>query len=266
MQWDRLLVLIFLCWLDRGQTNPVIEVEEEREQITILPYTFDLNPSTHHLQTSWEVAGASVSSICAFGTVSMMEVGFTGKTEELSSGNSWAVTCLPSYESANSNKMLVEVDVTKFKVQPFRSYKVCISLDDYEMNWLAEPVCTHLFSFEKYVPYNPDTEEPEETFSKETDIKDETLIKDEKIEAAIESDIEDKTVEIESVLKHQLSNIEHFVRDDFKAQYNEIEKVIVEEFQLEEKMLNSGVERSVRVSVTSAICILLSRTFLLNML
>ena len=262
------MVLIFLCWLDRGQTNPVIEVEgDEREQVTILPYTFDLNPSTHHLQTSWEVAGASVSSICAFGTVSMMEVGFTGKTEELSSGNSWAVTCQPSYDSANNNKMEVDVDVTKFKVQPFRSYKVCISLDDYEMNWLAEPVCTHLFSFEKYVPYNPDTEEPEETFSKdETDVKDETLIKDENIEAAIESDIEDKTVEIESVLKHQLSNIEHFVRDDFKAQYKEIEKEIVEEFQSEEKMVNSGVERSVSVSVTSAICILLSRTFLLNML
>ena len=265
---SRLLVLIILCWLDRGQTNPVIELEEEqREQVTILPYTFDLNPSTHHLQTSWEVSGASVSSICAFGTVSMMEVGFTGKTEELSSGNSWAVTCQPSYDSSNSNnKMEVEVDVTKFKVQPFRSYKVCISLDDYEMNWLAEPVCTHLFSFEKYVPYNPDTE-PEKTSSKdETDIKDETLVKDEIIEAAIESDIEDKTVEIESVLKHQLSNIEHFVRDDFKAQYNEITKEIVEEFELEEKMLNSGVERSARVSVTSAICILLSRTFLLNML
>ena len=264
---SRLLVLIVLCWLGRVQTNPVLEVEEEeeREQITILPYTFDLNPDTHHLQTSWEVAGASVSSVCAFGTVSMMEVGFTGKTEELSSGNSWAVTCQPSYDS--SNKMEVEVDVTKFKVQPFRSYKVCISLDDYEMNWLAEPVCTHLFSFEKYVPYNPDTKEHEDTYSKdETDLKDETLVKDEIIEAAIESDIEDKTVEIESVLKHQLSNIEHFVRDDFKAQYNEIKKEIVEEFQLEEKMLGSGEERSACVSVTSAICILLSRTFLLNML
>ena len=67
-------------------------------------------------------------------------------------------------------------------------------------------------------------------------------------------------------------NIEHFVRDDFKAQYNEVKKEMVEEFEvleeLEEKMLNSasGVERSVRVSVTSAICILLSRTLLLNML
>merc|ERR1719384_1100706 len=124
------------------------------------------------------------------------------------------------------------------------------------MNWLAEPVCTHLFSFEKYVPYNPDTE-PEKTSSKDkTDLEDETLVKDEIIEAAIESDIEDKTVEIESVLKHQLSNIENFVRDDFKAQYNELKKEIVEEFQLEEKMLDSGAERSARVSVTSAICIL----------
>ena len=57
-----------------------------------------------------------------------------------------------------------------------------------------------------------DTKEHEDTYSKdETDLKDKTLVKDEIIEAAIESDIEDKTVEIESVLKHQLSNIEHFV-------------------------------------------------------
>ena len=48
--------------------------------------------------------------------------------------------------------------MTKFRVQPFKSYKVCISVDDYALDWAAPPVCTHLFSFEKFVPYNPDTE------------------------------------------------------------------------------------------------------------
>ena len=54
----------------------------------------------------------------------------------------------------------IDVDVTKFKVQSFKSYKVCISIDDYTMDYMdsAKPVCTHLFSFEKYVPYNPDDE------------------------------------------------------------------------------------------------------------
>ena len=54
----------------------------------------------------------------------------------------------------------IDVDVTKFKVQSFKSYKVCISIDDYTMDYMdsTKPVCTHLFSFEKYVPYNPDDE------------------------------------------------------------------------------------------------------------
>ena len=54
--------------------------------------------------------------------------------------------------------MVIEVDVTKFRVQPFRSYKVCISLEDYITNSYLDEVCTHLFSFEKYVPYVPEEE------------------------------------------------------------------------------------------------------------
>merc|ERR1712066_323587 len=264
MQWLRFGLLTVLLWLDRGQSSPMLELGEEASQISILPYTFDLHPDTHKLHTTWEVAGASVSSICAFGTVSMVEVGWTGKDEELSSGNSWAVNCQQSYET--HNQMEVEVDVTKFKVQPFRSYKVCISVDDYEMNWSVEPVCTHLFSFEKYVPYIPDMDTDKSNIKDQADLKDETVIKDDIIEPASDkSEREDKTIEIESVLKHQLSNIEHFVRDDFKTQYTELKEKIVEEFDLEGKILHSGGERSV-VSVTFTICILLARTFLLNFL
>ena len=104
-----------------------------------------------------------------------------------------------------------------------------------------------------------------ETSSRDpAEIKDETVIKDDIIEPALDkSEIEDKTIEIESVLKHQLSDIEHFVRDDFKAQYSELTEKIVAEFELEGKMQHSSGERSV-VSVTFTICILLTRTFLLN--
>ena len=243
-------------WLDRGQASPILEVGEENTEVTILPYTFDLHPDTHKLHTTWEVVGASVSSICAFGTVSMLEVGWTGKTEELSSGNSWAVNCQQSYET--NNKMEVEVDVTKFKVQPFRSYKVCISVDDYEMSWTVQPVCTHLFSFEKYVPYNPDTDQSSR--ADPADPKDDAVIKDDITEPASDkSEREDKTIEIESVLKHQLSNIEHFVSDDFKTQFTDLKEKIVEEFELEAKMLASGGERLVvSVTMTSIICVFLA--------
>ena len=74
-----------------------------------------------------------------------MELSWTGESKELSSGNSWAVNC----EEGLGDKMVIEVDVTKFRVQPFKSYKVCISLEDLPTD---SEVCTNLFSSEKYVP------------------------------------------------------------------------------------------------------------------
>ena len=89
--------------------------------MTVLPYTFTLHPDTHQLHTTWEVAGASVSSVCAFGTVMMMEVGYTGDTQELSSGNSWAVNCQPSYQE--DNKMEVNImTVREIFSDIFRKY------------------------------------------------------------------------------------------------------------------------------------------------
>merc|ERR1712106_92428 len=85
----------------------------------------------------------------------MGELSWTGVTKELSSGNSWAVTC---EEGELGGKMEVEVDVTKFRVQPFRSYKVCIDLEDSPTDSHLDEVCSHLFSFEKYVPYLPEEE------------------------------------------------------------------------------------------------------------
>ena len=115
------------------------------------------------------------------------------------------------------------------------------------------------------MPYNPD-EQKEDTGEDQADLKDETVIEEDIIKPALDnSEGDDKTVEIESVLKNQLSNIEHFVRDDFKAQYSQLAEKIVDEFELEGKMLHSCGERSV-VSVTFTICVLLTRTFLLNLL
>merc|ERR1711890_113545 len=53
--------------------------------------------------------------------------------------------------------MIVEVDITKYRVQPFKSYKVCISLEDPTSGSYLRRVCTHLFSFERAVPYVPTT-------------------------------------------------------------------------------------------------------------
>merc|ERR1712107_547164 len=62
--------------------------------------------------------------LCAFADFALVEIGFTGKEQELSSGNSWAVQC---EEQEVGDKMIVDVDITKYRVQPFKSYKVCIS-------------------------------------------------------------------------------------------------------------------------------------------
>ena len=88
-----------------------------------------------------------------------MELSWKGERKKLSSGNSWAVNC---EEGELVDKMVIEVDVTKFRVQPFRSYKVCISLEDSPTDSHLDEVCTHLFSFEKYVPYVPEQSEEEE--------------------------------------------------------------------------------------------------------
>merc|ERR1711892_1627864 len=128
----------------------------QSSEIFVTPYSFTLNPDTHQLHTTWEVKGSSISLLCAFAEVSLMELSWSGKSKALSSGNSWAVNC---EEGELVDKMVIEVDVTKFRVQPFRSYKVCISLDDSPTDSHLDEVCTHLFSFEKYVPFVPEQSE-----------------------------------------------------------------------------------------------------------
>ena len=165
-----------------------------------------------------------------------MELSWTGKSKELSSGNSWAVTC---EEGELGDKMVIEVDVTKFRVQPFRSYKVCISLEDSPTDSHLDEVCTHLFSFEKYVPYVPEQPEVQINIIDQikSDVKDTDIIvkKTEKvIVPKIMSEIED----IESVLKQQLDDIDNYVRDDFKSQFLELKDEIVGE--VEQKMIHSS--------------------------
>ena len=191
-----------------------------------------------------------------------MELSWTGKSKELSSGNSWAVTC---EEGELGDKMVIEVDVTKFRVQPFRSYKVCINLEDSPTNSHLDEVCSHLFSFEKYVPYMPEEEEKNSEdkynsvkvieFRNDKNSENESVLdleiekekneREIKTNSLIKSDIiksEEKQFNkgsIESVLKHQLKDIENFVRDDYKADFLNVEKKIIEEIDLTTKYSSS---------------------------
>ena len=69
---------------------------------------------------------------------------------QVSPGNIWAVECR---EEVLGSRMEVAVDITKYRVQPFKSYKVCVRLDDPSLGSWMTPTCTHLFSFERSVPY-----------------------------------------------------------------------------------------------------------------
>jgi len=176
----------------------------QSSEIFVSPYNFSLNPDTHQLHTTWEVKGSSISLLCAFAEVSLMELSWTGESKALSSGNSWAVNC---EKGELGNKMVIEVDVTKFRVQPFRSYKVCISLEDSLRDYYLDEVCTHLFSFEKYVPYVPDDEEMD------TSVIDDIIS---------ENDLRHTQVnhkEDETKVKTELEDIENFVRDDYKVSF-----------------------------------------------
>ena len=157
-----------------------------------------------------------------------MELSWTGESKELSSGNSWAVNC---EEGELGDKMVIEVDVTKFRVQPFKSYKVCISLEDFPTDSHLDEVCTHLFSFEKYVPYVPHEEaiednsvaESNKSYLKQMNVKSDNdmgfVTHMTKEEITLEENDKHKSEIIsknsfEKSLKAKLKDIENFVRDD----------------------------------------------------
>ena len=153
--------------------------------------------------------------------------------------------------------------MTKFRVQPFKSYKVCISVEDYALDWAAPPVCTHLFSFEKFVPYNPDTVAREVTEEAAVTVNDDHKLNEVNSEEASEHEAAEEIIEnkqkdeaevIESVLKHQLSNIENFVRDDYKAKYLELKDDLLE--TVEEKLQVSG--GSVRAGAPAVLLLLVT--------
>merc|ERR1712130_1073572 len=221
-----ILLLLFSChgsWASQDSQVP--------QKLWVAPYNFSLDSESHQLHTSWEVKGASVSFLCAFADFAMVEIGFTGKEQELNSGNSWAVQC---EEQEVGDKMIVEVDITKYRVQPFKSYKVCISLEDPTSGSYLRRVCTHLFSFERAVPYVPTTiKKVEKAISAKLSTKNQS--KESEDESENESDlrrIEEGEEEEEeerggkSDLQTVLEDTRHFVRDDF----SKVERALEEPF------------------------------------
>ena len=187
------------------------------------------------LHTSWEVKGASVSFLCAFADFALVEIGFTGKEQELSSGNSWAVQC---EEQEVGDKMIVDVDITKYRVQPFKSYKVCISLEDPTSGSFLRQVCTHLFSFERAVPYVPTVRKVTKAVSAKLSVEREsqknTLSEDvSDVEEKSEKETREKEEERRGLdLQRVLEDTRNFVRDDF----SKVERA------LEEPFYNSGAD------------------------
>jgi len=233
MEMILLLLLVFSChgsWASQDSQMP--------QKFWVAPYNFSLDSSSHQLHTSWEVKGASVSFLCAFADFAMVEIGFTGKEQELNSGNSWAVQC---EEQEVGDKMIVDVDITKYRVQPFKSYKVCISLEDPSSGSYLRRVCTHLFSFERAVPYVPTIKKAEEAVSaklsteKQTEENNESEREGEsenesevEKESQNESDLrsEEEAERRGSDLQRVLEDTRHFVRDDF----SKVERALEEPF------------------------------------
>jgi len=122
----------------------------------------------------------------------------------MSSGNSWSMQCR---EEELGDKMEVEVDITKYKVQPFKSYKVCVSLDDASTLSFMSRVCTHLFSFERAVPYVPEVETVKEVTEKT-------------VNKTLPSNREE-----ENELQRVLEDTSDFVRDDFSEGESNLENI-----------------------------------------
>ena len=183
-----------------------------------------------------------------------MELSWTEESKELSSGNSWAVNC---EEGELGDKMVIEVDITKFRVQPFKSYKVCMSLEDSSTDSHLDEVCTHLFSFRKYVPYVPHEKVIKEKSEKKSAIDVSIRNEDNKTETkAIVNDIKanniinahssksekshsSKVGTEDRLIKQKLKDIENFVRDDFMSEFVNMEEKILEEFEYAFQYSNS---------------------------
>merc|ERR1712020_180404 len=213
------LVVLGLCWPGTWASQD----PQVTQKLWVAPYNFSLDSSSHQLHTSWEVKGASVSFLCAFADFAMVEIGFTGKEQELSTGNSWAVQC---EEQEVGDKMIVDVDITKYRVQPFKSYKVCISMDDPTSGSYLQRVCAHLFSFERAVPYVPTIEKADEAVSATQSDEFEKESENEK-ESERESELGSMEEERSgSDLQRVLEDTRHFVRDDF----SKVERALEEPF------------------------------------
>merc|ERR1711890_25273 len=228
MRWI-FVVLLGLCWPGSSASQD----SDVPQKLWVAPYNFSLDSSSHQLHTSWDVKGASVSFLCAFADFALVEIGFTGKEQELSSGNSWAVQC---EEQEVGDKMIVEADITKYRVQPFKSYKVCISLEDPTSGSYLRRVCTHLFSFERAVPYVPTTiKKVEEATSAKLSTQKQSKESENESGVGEESENESDLRRIEeeeeerggkSDLQRVLEDTRHFVRDDF----SKVERALEEPF------------------------------------
>jgi len=164
--------------------------------VDLSPYSFSLDPETHQMVTEWELVGISVSRLCAFCHVSLVELGWTGGETELSPGHSWAVTCTESATTKTSitDRVSIQVDITKYKVQPFKSYKVCVSLEE-----KMAKECTHLFSFEKSVPY---------VLEEDAEVKEKYSNREDSNMEVIEMHTEERYEEVEDIKTAVTANFE----------------------------------------------------------
>merc|ERR1712165_659732 len=210
------VVMLGLCWPGSSASQD----PQVPQKLWVAPYNFSLDSSSHQLHTSWEVKGASVSFLCAFADFALVEIGFTGKEQEV------------------GDKMIVDVDITKYRVQPFKSYKVCISLEDPTSGSFLRRVCTHLFSFERAVPYVPTVRKVTKAVSAKLSVEREseknTLSEDVKnVKEKSEKETREKEEERRGLdLQRVLEDTRNFVRDDF----SKVERA------LEEPFYNSGAD------------------------
>merc|ERR1711915_754435 len=100
-------------------------------------------------------------------------------------------------------------------VQSFMSYKVCINLEEeYSSELAMEEVCTHLFSFEKSVPFIPDRDD------RDIDIDTSKVLSDtQKFIQEKYKQLEDGVSNFGGSFSDEISDIEGFVEDDFRTSF-----------------------------------------------
>jgi len=127
-------MLLLLCCCCGGAVGSIVKNLE-----------YSIEHKSHTLITTWQILNPSEDIVtCQTIDVEVYEVGLTGRLKKLVRGNT-EPSCFVS-----GAEIVMRLDLTRYKIQPFRPYKLCMFIGRVSY---SSAQCSPLFSLETFIPY-----------------------------------------------------------------------------------------------------------------